>query len=96
MAQMKRVGRGVRVALLLIVSVIVVGSDVKAGHGQCPEVPPYQLLPANWPCPAIPTCGTQYGVCRLPYFASAGQPCHCYGGNGVWISGVCIRGSSGR
>ena len=33
MAQMKRVGRGVRVALLLIVSVIVVGSDAKGQAG---------------------------------------------------------------
>jgi len=31
MAQMQRVGRGARVALLLIVSLIVVGSGVTAG-----------------------------------------------------------------
>ena len=96
MAHLTRVRRAVRVALLLVVLATLVGSDVKVGHGQCQEAVPYQLLPVTWPCPVIPTCGTQYGVCRLPYFASAGQPCHCYAGNGVWISGVCIRGSSGR
>ena len=96
MAGTRCVGRTARVAFLLIALMTVLNADVTLTHGQCPEAPPYQLLPANWPCPAIPTCGTQYGVCRLPYAASAGQPCYCQAQNGAWIPGVCTRGSPGR
>jgi hypothetical protein len=86
--------RALQLALILTAAAVLLGVGVRAGVGQCPEVVPYRLLPANWPCPVIPTCGTQYGVCRLPYFAAAGQPCYCQGANGSWIPGVCTRGST--
>jgi hypothetical protein len=79
-------------AVIVTVPAIVLCSGVTLGVGQCPEVPPYRLLPPNWPCPAIPTCGTTYGVCRLPYLAVPGQPCACQAADGTWITGVCIRG----
>jgi len=88
-------GRLLRLAMLGVVPIVfLVAADT--GLGQCPEVVPYKLLPVNWPCPVLPACGTQYGVCRLPYVASAGQPCYCQAAESTWISGVVIRGSSGR
>jgi hypothetical protein len=72
-----------------------IGILLWSGTGRCPEAPPYVLLPSSWPCPVIPACGTERGVCRLPYFAMAGQPCSCRGPEG-WIPGVCIRGSDSR
>jgi hypothetical protein len=86
--------RALQVALILAVAALFLGTDARVGVGQCPEAPPYRLLPATWPCPVLPTCGTQYGVCRLPYFAIAGQPCQCQAADGTWIPGVCTRGST--
>jgi hypothetical protein len=62
---------------------------------QCHEAPPFALLPPSWTCPVIPKCGTQYGVCRWPNWAAAGQPCQCQASNGVWIPGVITLGSTG-
>jgi hypothetical protein len=92
---MKRRG-ALPLAMVLTALAILLCTGVGISLSQCPEAPPYKLLPPNWPCPAIPTCGTQYGVCRLPYFAAAGQPCYCQAADGSWIPGVCTRGSPGR
>lgn len=82
-------------ALIITLPIVLLCGGVQVGVGQCPELVPYQLVPADWPCPVIPVCSTQYGICRLPYVASSGQPCYCRAADGQWIRGVCIRGSQG-
>jgi len=87
----------VRLALLVIVLAAVLGgTGVTPSHAQCPEAPPFMLLPASWPCPVIPACGTPYGLCRWPYVAVSGQPCQCQASNGAWVPGTIYRGSDGR
>lgn len=86
----------VRLALIVAAALWALTVTGSADHDRCPEAPPYALLPADWPCAVVPACGTQYGVCRLPYVAFAGQPCHCQGPDGSWVPGVCIRGSDLR
>lgn len=77
---------------LLVVFLPFVGAGQSLDSGQCPEVQFYELLPPSWPCPVLPTCGTEYGVCRLPANVRPGQPCSCRAANGTWIPGVCTRG----
>jgi hypothetical protein len=89
--------RRLRLALLVIVLAGALGgTGVTRVHAQCPEVPPYVLLPASWPCPVIPACGTQYGLCRWPFVAYTGQACQCQASNGAWLPGTIFRGSDGR
>jgi hypothetical protein len=71
------------------------GAGSAPTFAQCPEAPAFALLPANWTCPVIPKCGTQYGVCRWPHLAAAGQPCHCQAPHGAWIPGHITVGSPG-
>jgi hypothetical protein len=85
-----------RLAAIVAATAALWGLGVAGSDDRCPEAPPYSLLPADWPCAVVPACGTQYGVCRLPYVAFAGQPCHCQGPDGNWVPGVCIRGSDFR
>ena len=86
------------IALAFLVATLVLGGGVAPvkTFAQCPEVPPFTLIPPSYPCPVIPTCGTQYGVCRWPYAVSAGTPCQCQAANGAWIPGVITRGTPGR
>ena len=82
-------------ALLAVTSMVLLFSAADTGLAQCPEAPPYVLLPPSWTCPVIPTCGTQYGVCLWPRFAAPGQPCSCQAPDGASIPGVITRGSPG-
>src|SRR5262252_6144916 len=75
----------VGLALLAVTSMIRPVSAADTGLAQCPEAPPYVLLPPSWTCPVIPTCGTQYGVCLWPRFAAPGQPCSCQAPDGASI-----------
>src|SRR5262245_8854906 len=81
-----------RWVLLAFTSIILLISAADTGFAQCPEPPPYVFFPLNWPCPVIPTCSTQSGVCLWPNPGAPGQPCYCQAPNGVWIPGVIIRG----
>jgi hypothetical protein len=79
-----------RVLLAMLVwlfSVIPATSTSAEDTAPCPEAPPYMLLPPDWPCPAFPTCGTVYGICRFPQQAPPGTSCSCLAANGVWVGG---------
>lgn len=79
-----------RVLLAMVVwlfSVIPAASAFAQDNTPLPEAPPYKLLPPDWPYPAVPTCGTPYGVCRYPQAWGPGTPCACLAANGVWVSG---------
>ena len=97
MARPSRVASiSMRLAAVVAAAIALLGLSAVASDERCPEAPPYVLLPGDWPCAVVPACGTQAGVCRLPYVAFAGQPCHCQGVDGTWVPGVCIRGSDLR
>lgn len=80
--------RRVLLALLVWLFTVIPAASVSAqDNTPLPEAPPYVLLPPDWPYPAVPTCGTPYGVCRYPKAWSPGTPCFCLAANGVWVSG---------
>ncbi len=77
--------------LLISITIFVslsIASAVPAADQQFPQVPLYELLPANYPYLLARVCYVQVGICDVPTYVFPGTPCACRRADGAWISGV--------
>ncbi len=79
--------RWLLISIAVCVSLSIAGA-VPAADQQFPQVPLYELLPANYPYPLARVCYVQVGICDVPTYVFPGAPCSCRRADGVWISGV--------
>ncbi len=79
--------RWLLISIAIAVSLSIAGA-VPAADQQFPQVPLYELLPANYPYPLARVCYVQVGICDVPTYVFPGAPCSCRRADGVWISGV--------
>jgi hypothetical protein len=79
--------RWLLISIAIAVSLSMAGA-VRAADQQFPQVPLYELLPANYPYPLARVCYVQVGICDVPTYVFPGAPCSCRRADGVWISGV--------
>jgi len=79
--------RWLLISMAILVSLSIAGA-VPAADQQFPQVPLYELLPANYPYPLARVCYVQVGICDVPTYVFPGAPCSCRRADGVWISGV--------
>ena len=79
--------RWLLISIAIAVSLSNAGA-VPAADQQFPQVPLYELLPADYPYPLARVCYVQVGICDVPTYVFPGAPCACRRAVGVWISGV--------
>ena len=79
--------RWLLISIAVCVSLSIAGA-VPAADQQSPQVPLFELLPANYPYPLARVCYVQVGICDVPTYVFPGAPCSCRRADGVWISGV--------
>jgi hypothetical protein len=79
--------RSLLISIAISASLSIAGA-VRAADQQFPQVPLYELLPANYPYPLARVCYVQVGICAVPTYVFPGAPCACRRADGTWISGV--------